>query len=143
VFRVVALFAGGFLLFLLVRSALVPPDFGVYGFYRAGALADNRARPVAYAGQMACVDCHSEVIETRKAGRHATIACEACHGPLARHAAGNFDPKPTRLDPRQLCLQCHARSAGKPASFPQMVAVDHSPEGACATCHQPHRPKIE
>ena len=143
VIRVVALFAGGFAVFVVVRWVLVPADFGVYGFYRAGALADNQARPVRYAGQTLCLDCHADVGETRKGSRHATINCEACHGPMARHASGNFDIKPQALNPRLLCLQCHTKGAGKPASFPQIVLADHGGDGPCTDCHKPHRPKIE
>ena len=143
VFRAAALFAGGFAVFLVVRWALVPADFGVYGFYRAGALSDNQALPLRYAGQAACLDCHTDVVETRKAGRHAAITCETCHGPLARHASGNFDVRPPALNPRLLCLQCHTRGAGKPAFLPQIIAADHAPEGPCIACHKPHRPKID
>lgn len=143
VIRVIGLFAAGFAVFLVVRWALVPSDFGVYGFYRAGALADNQARPLRYAGQTLCLDCHADVGETRKGSRHATINCEACHGPMARHASGNFDIKPLALNPRLLCLQCHTKSAGKPTSFPQIVLADHGGDGPCTDCHKPHRPKIE
>jgi Cytochrome c7 and related cytochrome c len=143
VLRAGALFAGGLAVFLVIRWALVPADFGVYGFYRAGALADSQALPIRYAGQTQCLDCHADVAETRKDSRHANINCEACHGPLARHASGNFDLKPKALNPRLLCLQCHTQAAGKPGGFPQIVAAEHAPEGACTTCHTPHRPKIQ
>jgi cytochrome c7-like protein len=143
VIRAVALLAGGFAVFVVVRWVLVPADFGVYGFYRAGALADNQAKPMKYAGQTLCLDCHADVGETRKGSRHATINCEACHGPLARHASGNFDVKPQALNPRLLCLQCHTKSAGKPDFFPQIVPADHGGDGACTECHKPHHPKIE
>jgi len=143
VFRAAALFVGGFALFLVVRWALVPADFGVYGFYRAGALADSRAQPIRYAGQTPCLDCHADVAETRKDSRHANINCEACHGPLARHASGDFEIKPKALNPRLLCLQCHTQAAGKPVGFPQIAAAEHAPEGACTDCHKPHRPKID
>jgi hypothetical protein len=143
VIRVVALLAGGFAVFVVVRWVLVPADFGVYGFYRAGALADNQAKPMKYAGQTLCLDCHADVGETRKGSRHATINCEACHGPMARHASGNFDVKPQALNPRLLCLQCHTKSAGKPDFFPQIVPADHGGDGACTECHKPHHPKIE
>jgi Cytochrome c7 and related cytochrome c len=143
VFRAAALFVGGFALFLVIRWLLVPPDFGVYGFYRAGALADARAIPAKYAGEAVCLDCHADVGDTRRTARHATIKCEACHGPLARHATGNFDIKPRALNPRLLCLQCHTKGSGKPPTLPQVVAADHAPEGSCIACHQPHRPKID
>jgi hypothetical protein len=136
------LFAAGITVFLVVRRALVPPDFGLYGFYRAGALTDVAAKPLVYAGQGACRDCHEEVFTARQAGRHAKVACEACHGPLARHASGEDAAKPRELSPRALCLTCHVKSEGKPDAMPQIVPADHAPEGACTACHAPHDPKI-
>lgn len=41
---------------LVVRGAVVPPGFGKYGHYRAGALDLNRAKPVRFAGQAVCAD---------------------------------------------------------------------------------------
>ena len=46
VFRVGALLFGGLLVFVIFRWSFVPADFGVYGFYRAGALHDNQALPI-------------------------------------------------------------------------------------------------
>ena len=142
VFRVAWLFAAGFGAFLLVRQALVPDDFGVYGFYRAGALDDNRNRPVVHAGEAVCLDCHSSVDDVRKPARHRAIRCEACHGPLSKHASGDFEIRPRALNPRQLCLACHVQQAGKPAWFPQIVPADHAGDGPCTECHQPHRPSV-
>ena len=141
--RVAALFAFGLLAFLVLRHIFVPPDFGVYGFYRAGALDDARARPVSYAGRETCAVCHGDVIESQKDSRHAQLGCEGCHGPLAKHAGGEFDPKPKTLDPRGLCLTCHVKMAGKYASFPQIDPVEHAGDADCTVCHQPHHPKIQ
>src|SRR5205823_1356173 len=63
VMRVAAIFAIGLSGFLVLRWILVPRDFGLYGFYRAGALNDNRARPPAHAGRAACEECHSGVYD--------------------------------------------------------------------------------
>jgi len=142
VVRVAALFVLGFAAFLVLRWALIPPDFGRYGFYRAGALDDIRARPAAYAGQATCVVCHTDVDEARQGSRHVAISCEACHGPLGKHASGDFDVKPATLDPRLLCLRCHTAMPGKPAGFPQIVPADHGGDGPCTDCHKPHHPKI-
>jgi hypothetical protein len=142
VLRVALLFAFGFLTFILVRWALVPRDFGLYGFYRAGALTDIAALPRHYAGQGACADCHGDVVEARAANSHKNVHCEACHGPLGRHAAGEFEVKPINLNPRTLCLTCHTQSAGKPATFPQIAPADHGGDGPCTDCHHPHAPKI-
>lgn len=143
IYRVAGLFAAGFIVFTIVRWALVPADFGVYGFYRGGALQDARALPVRYGGEAACLDCHSGVDDERKGVRHEKIKCEACHGPLAGHAAGDDANKPRALNPRLLCLSCHTQIAGKPSFVPQVVPADHGGDGPCAECHKPHRPKIE
>lgn len=142
VLRLVVIFALGVAMFLVLRWWLVPPDFGVYGHFRAGALADNRSRPIVYAGRAACTDCHSEVVDVRRGGRHEQIGCEACHGPLAGHASGEEEAPPARPDPRVTCIRCHDARAGKPAAFPQVDVGDHAPEGACTDCHRPHQPAV-
>jgi len=143
VIRAATLFAFGFLTFIIVRHVLVPPDFGVYGFYRAGALDEARAKPVVFGGRDTCAVCHGEVVDSQKTSRHAIVGCEACHGPLAKHAAGEFEPKPKVLNPRQLCLTCHVKMEGKYAAFPQVDPVEHAGETACTTCHQPHHLRIQ
>src|SRR5262245_38330521 len=50
-FRLAALFAAGLFVFGIARAELVPASFGTLGHYRANAIDDIRARPVAYAGQ--------------------------------------------------------------------------------------------
>ena len=142
VVRVLGLFAAGFVAFLVVRGFLIPSDFGVYGFYRAGALVDARARAPLYAGEPVCADCHSDVVELRAQARHKIVRCEACHGPLPIHATGDLSIKPRALNPRQLCLTCHIAGTGKPAAFPQ-IGLDHAGDGPCTECHKPHRPKVD
>jgi len=140
--RVFGLFAGGFTLFLIVRYLLVPADFGVYGFYRAGALDDARAKVPLYANSAVCADCHPDVVKAREGSRHEKLNCQACHGPLAKHAAGEVGAKPDALNPRLLCLRCHTAQAGVPKFLPTVVAKDHAGDSACTDCHQPHHPKI-
>lgn len=138
--RVAALFVGLFVVFLFAKAALVPKDFGLYGHYRPSALAANTTREVSYAGRAACVDCHTDVEETRKGSKHARIGCEACHGPLARHAADPGAQAPTKPDPKTFCLGCHAQNVGRPATFKQ-VDAEHSQGEPCSTCHGPHAPE--
>jgi hypothetical protein len=133
------LFGTGFALFLILRSTLIPADFGVLGFYRAGALDENQQRPMGFAGEAVCADCHVEVVDLRRGSRHEPVKCEACHGPAARHAA-DFGVSTPTLDPVKLCLGCHTRLAGKPKDFPQIVIADHFEGSPCIECHQPHRP---
>ena len=142
VVRVVVLFALAVATFLAVRAWFVPEGFGVYGFYRAGALDDNRNRPLNHAGRAACATCHDDIVEARRGSKYEKIGCEACHGPLQSHAAADSPTSPGKPDPRATCVRCHAAKAGKPAGFPQVDLAEHAPEGACTECHQPHSPKI-
>jgi hypothetical protein len=145
VLRVAAVFGLGLVGFLLVRAWLVPPDFGVYGFFRAGALDDIRATSANYAGEGACLDCHNTVTDERRPSKHAQVHCEACHGPLSKHIAGEMDTLPGKPDSRKLCPTCHAKKAGRPDWFPQVVVADHFGNGEmdCTACHHPHSPKIQ
>ena len=140
--RVAGLFAAGVAVFLVMRGLLVPADFGRFGHYRAGALADNASRPVSYAGKTACLDCHSDVADAQKGSRHANVRCEACHGPLARHAE-NPDVQPVKPAAEHLCLTCHRETAGRPARFPQIDPDEHAGGVACTSCHRPHHPEQE
>ena len=140
--RMAALFVVGLSLFLFSRSFFVPADFGIYGHYRAGALDDARATPIAFAGQASCLDCHSDVGEARQAARHARVSCESCHGPLATHAAGGEPLVPARPDGRAGCISCHAKSRSKPLAFPQVDVSEHAGENRCVECHNPHVPKL-
>ena len=138
--RVAGLFAAALLLFLLARALFVPDDFGVYGHYRAGALADNRARPLVHAGRAACAGCHAERQAELGKGKHAGVGCESCHGPLAAHAAEPKAHKAARPDGRLLCLTCHRFNVGRPGTFSQVDPREHAPEGACTDCHSAHDP---
>jgi hypothetical protein len=128
-------------IFLLLRGAVVPEEFGKYGHYRPGALDDNRNRPLFYAGQEACLGCHEDVETARKGGKHQGIKCEACHGPQGRHAEDPYSARPQLPDASALCVRCHESDSAKPRGFPQVVSKEHSMGEACKSCHQPHQPK--
>jgi hypothetical protein len=138
--RMAALFGVGVLVFLVLQALLVPEGFGVYGHYRAGALEENRTRPVAFAGRAACVECHADVPDAMKGGRHEAIRCEACHGPLAGHAGDPTEKKAERPDSEVLCARCHAANVARPAAFPQVEVADHMGGEACTKCHVAHHP---
>jgi hypothetical protein len=139
--RLAAVFLVGALLFLGLRSMLVPSDYGQLGPYRARALTENQARPVVYAGQVACLDCHTDVAEIRTTNAHARIGCESCHGPLAAHAA---DPSvvAVRPDPRITCAICHVPNVAKPPGFNTVNFTEHADPGPCTACHLAHAPKL-
>jgi uncharacterized CHY-type Zn-finger protein len=140
--RLAGLFLAGLLVFTVVRAEFVPADFGTLGHYRAGAIDDVRARPLEYAGQAACADCHADVVELRAQARHKAIACESCHGPLAKHAADPGELKPPRPEAPPLCVHCHAANTGKSTRYPIVDVKEHAGGDSCITCHTPHNPKI-
>jgi len=140
--RMAVLFAAGLVLFLIVRIVLVPEDFYELGHFRTGALADNMARPMVFAGREACESCHSDIVDERKGSRHAAIACEACHGALARHADDPASLKPPRPDARTLCLVCHREDVASPKTVKQVNPQTHMGGQACISCHKPHHPEM-
>lgn len=142
-FRLAAVFVVGILLFLTVRAFLVPKSFGEYGHFRGDAITEIAARPVNFAGHQACEDCHADVLEKKKSGKHVHVNCEACHGALAKHVDDPRSVQPAKLDTAVLCVRCHEANIAKPKGFPQVASADHSTGLPCDTCHQPHSPAIE
>jgi hypothetical protein len=138
--RLAALFVVGITLFGGLRWLLVPEDYGVIGAYRASALTQNQARPMVYAGRLACMECHSDVADALTTNAHASIGCESCHGAMAAHAA---DPgvAAVRPDARTTCAICHVPDSAKPAGFKTVDFVEHAGTESCGSCHQPHAPR--
>jgi hypothetical protein len=141
--RPALVFVAGSLLFVAIRRVVVPPSFGQYGHYRGESLADVRRHPVRYAGQQLCADCHPDKVEERAKDKHKNIACEACHGPSAAHAASFGEQKHPPLDATALCRSCHEADSAKPAWFKQVVTAEHSGEEACLSCHKSHSPSMK
>ncbi|MFN7940863.1 MAG: cytochrome c3 family protein [Thermoanaerobaculia bacterium] len=138
--RLAGLFALGIVAFLLLRALAVPPGFGLYGHYRAGALDDNRNQAFVHAGRAACAECHDEVVAKLAGGSHQGVGCEACHGALARHVADPDAQAPAKLEVPKLCLVCHRVNRAKPRGFPQIDPTDHAEGEPCLDCHSPHSP---
>lgn len=139
--RLAGLFVAGLLVFGIARAELVPAGFGKYGHYRAGAIDDVRAAPINYAGQKACADCHSDIVDLRAQARHRAISCETCHGALAKHADDPGALTPTLPQATPLCVRCHAANTGRPSQFPSVEVKDHAGDTPCLTCHKPHDPR--
>jgi hypothetical protein len=140
--RPAAVLLAGLLLFIVVRAAVLPQDFGKLGHYRPGAMEVARSKPIQYAGQDTCVACHDTQATARAGGKHAKVSCEICHGPLARHADDPSTLKPTLPNVANLCARCHEKDAAKPKGFPQVVTAEHSGGAACNECHKPHNPHL-
>ncbi len=110
---------------------------------RSRTASDNRSQALAHAGRAACLDCHADAADAAKGGPHEHVRCEACHGPLASHAAEPLEHKAQKPDSRVLCARCHEANVARPARFPQVEAADHSGGEACASCHRPHDPRLQ
>jgi hypothetical protein len=125
--------------YFTARQFLVPRSFGEYGWYRADVLKEYRALPTTYAGQAACLDCHSEVVEKRSKAKHKSISCESCHGALGAHAE---DPSvaPPKIKDHSFCLRCHDANLSRPEKFLQVNVAEHAGKQDCMECHQPHLP---
>ena len=141
-FRLAAVFVVGFTLFLIARVLLVPRSFGQYGHYRGNAIGEIAAIPIAYAGHQVCEGCHTDVQDVKSKGVHKGVACESCHGPLAKHAEDPASVQPEKLDTAKLCVRCHEANVAKPKNFPQVASEDHSGGAACNSCHKPHSPAM-
>ena len=140
--RIAALFGAGALAFLGLRAYFVPHSFGEYGHYRGDAIAEIAALPIVHAGHQTCETCHADISEVKIKGKHTGVACEACHGPQAKHTA-DLSITPAKPDAAVLCAQCHEASGAKPKWFPQVDTKEHSLGLVCTTCHQPHSPSLK
>jgi len=141
-FRLAAVFLAGIVVFVVARSFLIPRSFGQYGHFRGDAIREIAAKPVVYAGHQTCEACHADVMEVKEKGKHARVACESCHGPLAAHADDPGSIQPEKLDTAVLCVRCHEANSAKPKWFPQVVSAEHSSGLPCDTCHKPHTPAL-
>lgn len=141
-FRLLLVFLVGTAVLLFVRSLLMPQSFGQYGHFRGNALTEIRALPVAFAGHQSCEECHSDVLDLKKTGKHARVTCETCHGALASHADDPASVQPEKLRIETLCVRCHEASSAKPKGFPQVASEEHAGGVPCDTCHQPHSPVV-
>ncbi|GAB4302100.1 MAG: cytochrome c [Desulfuromonadia bacterium] len=148
VFRPLFLVVGVVAAILLLRTVLVPADFGVheqgymYGWHRKGNEAEWKKVTVKYRGAEYCRQCHADKYDDIKGSPHAGINCENCHGPGMNHPD---DPKTMTIDRRrELCVRCHFRLPYGNEGRGAIKGIDHrthNPEEECTLCHYPHNPK--
>ena len=93
-----------------------------------------------FAGSATCASCHRTQADAQDASIHVNVACEACHGPAAAHAASDAAARSVVLakPPSAICARCHTATTGRPASFPQVDLATHYVGGPCLRCHDPH-----
>jgi hypothetical protein len=138
VLRLLLLIVGVVVVYLLAKAILTPSSFDEYGHYRGSALAEVASQTPVYAGQKACVECHSKALEVVAKFEHKTISCESCHGVNQPHIQ-NPEIKTTKLTDSH-CVRCHERNPSRPAWLKQVTAKDHYHGQRCAECHTPHQP---
>jgi len=140
--RLLVLFAVVIVGLILVRYFLVPKSFGRFGHYRADAVPEIARLPIRYAGHLVCGECHDDVAAMKIVSKHASVACEACHGPGQSHSQ---DPTETKIfvpADRKTCGYCHNYNATRPSGFPQIDPATHGDNEACMSCHNPHQPEL-
>jgi DmsE family decaheme c-type cytochrome len=120
----------------------------------ATAAVPPKAGASKYAGEEACAGCHDDIAKAFQKSAHAAIggaratkewegqACEACHGPGAKHA-DSTDPadiqNPNKLRVQEadaVCLKCHALDD----MHVNQAGAAHEKNGvSCVSCHSMHK----
>lgn len=150
--RAAMILAGALMIFFIVRTFLVPKSFGMYGHFRGDNLAEQAAFPVNYGPPDVCATCHTEQITMKGKGKHVTVPCQTCHGPVGEHVQDD-GMKPMIINKSfTLCARCHQKLEARPPTFPQINIQEHlasvnmttdGNEAACLSCHNPHSPTIK
>jgi len=126
---------------LAAKSYFTPDSFYLFGHYRADSVGEIAAETPKFRGTDYCQDCHEAPHAEWTAGVHKVVKCEVCHGAVGEHPVeGDLPVIPT--DTVKLCTLCHEAMPTRPAAQPQIVVSEHAGTEQCATCHNPHSPRI-
>lgn len=134
--------------FVLTRHFLYPTSFGQYGHYRFDSVAEYAAKDLVHGAPGACDACHADQAKKKAEGKHASVSCELCHGPLGVHVKADAKVAVMPVDRTvKLCGCCHQRLEARRSDFPQVVLASHAIEKgaptagmACLECHNAHKP---
>jgi hypothetical protein len=124
--------------YLVARYLMTPESFGEFGWFRGQALSEVAARTPVFAGQKACDECHSEVLQKVAKFEHKTISCESCHGVGLAHV-NDPDVKMEKFTDHH-CLRCHEAQPARPQWLKQITPKSHYTGQRCTECHIPHQP---
>lgn len=146
---------------LAARSYFTADSFFLYGHYRGNSVAEIASDRPKYKTPVFCRECHAPQFADWLAGVHNSselgkvVKCEVCHGAAGgRDAKGPFETASTGTDhpdnlklvvpteTAKLCTLCHEQMPGRPAEQRQIVVAAHAGTEQCATCHNPHAPRI-
>jgi len=148
-YRLAGLLIIGLIGFSVVKAVATPASWDYEHWYRADAVKDIAAEPLAYGGNEACVSCHPKQHKDLVAFNHKTLSCESCHGALADHVKGGQRIAAAKVDndSNWQCLNCHEKLVNRPAGFPQFSTEEndaHKEVAAnamlCVMCHDAHNP---
>jgi hypothetical protein len=140
--RVAMVYITAAILFLIIRSFVVPPTFGEYDWYRGDSVREIMELPPQHANATACKDCHSERYDLWSGGAHSTVSCESCHGPSYAHTKDPIIVSADIDNSREFCGLCHAQNPSRPEGFPQIDMDTHGNGNLCVVCHNPHSPWV-
>lgn len=122
-------------------------------WFSTAPLLTAQNKPAGYAGSDTCQPCHDDVfkafqrnphhsLETNKKRDWQGMACEACHGPGAKHAESvsasdiQNPAKLTSAKTDQLCLKCHLN---QPTHVGRVQAGHFKNNISCTQCHAVHK----
>ena len=127
--RILLVFLGFILLFLLAKNLLTPDSFGQHGHYRAAALDDNQQQEPKYVDQATCADCHQDIVDLKDEGLHMEVGCQTY-------------TKLETPDSREFCGSCHQLMVGRPGDAVSQVDIEehNTDDDKCIICHNPHEP---
>ena len=126
---------------VVVVKFILPPKMKDVALQHDETVQREAAKPIAYAGAVACAECHDEIVVEKRNGYHRDLSCETCHGPAMKHTEDPDNIQPPAPRDRKFCPVCHTFNPSRPRGFPMINPVAHNPMKACFTCHNPHDPK--
>ncbi len=143
--------------FIGIRALAIPDSWDNQRWYRKEALAQLQSLPMQFGGNHSCKESecheppkrHQAKLDAVTNGNHNGMACEVCHGPLARHAKdGEKIDDAEMTAANELCLSCHRQLISRPEQFAQFSEtllyhelLDVRKITPCRACHDPHEPK--
>ena len=140
--KMILSFAVFITIFILVRSIVVPPSFGDYGWYRGDSVGEIAGTMPVYATSQECKACHADQYKQWSEGEHKTVNCETCKGPGGEHTK---DPPAHEMvidTSRDFCALCHNQNPSRPAEFAQKDTSVHNSGQPCIECHDSHDPYL-
>jgi hypothetical protein len=140
--KMILSFAVFITIFMLVRTIVVPPSFGDYGWYRGDSVAEIAETHAVYATSKDCETCHSKIYDEWVNGEHKTVNCETCKGAGGEHIKSSGDREMEVDTSRDFCALCHNQNPSRPVDFSQKDTSVHNVGQLCIECHDPHDPYL-